>query len=112
MKLKIYYSTARQLAPEMKIGKENFVLLQYNPTTDVYVYERTYGPESNRKKCIEVIRPFYSKINGERKALYPSTEQFGKYGYCCNIKDYKLQDKINFWLKNGIVSYTAKSASK
>ena len=37
MKLKIDYSTARQLAPEMKIGKENFVLLQYNPTTDVYV---------------------------------------------------------------------------
>ena len=110
MELKINYSEARELAPKMTIGKENFVLLQKNPTTDVYVYERTYGPKSSRKKCIEVIRPFYTKINGERKALYPSAEQFGKYGYCCNIKDFHLQEKINFWLKNGIISYSARNA--
>lgn len=72
MELKINYSKAREIAPEMTIGKENFVLLQHNPTT----------------------------------------EQFGKYGYCCNIKDYHLQDKIEFWLKNGIVSYAARNASK
>ena len=111
MEVKINYK-AKELAPEMTIGKENFVLLRHNPTTDVYVYERTYGPKSNRKKCIEVIRPKYRNYNGERIALYPSASEFGEYGYCCNIKDYNLQDKINFWLKNGIVSYAAKSASK
>ena len=109
MKLKINYEVKR-LAPEMTIGKENFVLLQHNPTTDVYVYERTYGPKSNRKKCIEVIRPVYQNYNGERIALYPSTSKFGQYGYCCNIKDYHLQDKISFWLANGLQRYTAKNA--
>ena len=110
---KTNYSKARELASEMTIKGEEFKLLQHNPETDVWVFERTYGQKSgNIKKCIEVIRPFYSYINGERKALYPSDEQFGSHGYCCNIKDYHLQDKINFWLKNGIVSYTAKSASK
>ena len=111
MEVKINYK-AKELAPEMTIGKENFVLLRHNPTTDVYVYERTYGPKSNRKKCIEVIRPKYRNYNGERIALYPSASEFGEYGYCCNIKDYNLQDKINFWLKNGIVSYAARKASK
>ena len=111
MEVKINYK-AKELAPEMTIGKENFVLLRHNPTTDVYVYERTYGPKRNRKKCIEVIRPKYRNYNGERIALYPSASEFGEYGYCCNIKDYNLQDKINFWLKNGIVSYTARKASK
>lgn len=111
MEIKINYK-AKELAPEMTIGKENFVLLRHNPTTDVYVYERTYGPKSNRKKCIEAIKPYYRNINGKRMALYPSAAQFGQYGYCCNVNDYNLQDKINFWLKNGIVSYAAKSASK
>ena len=111
MCIKTNYSKARELASEMTIKGEEFKLLQHNPETDVWVYERTYGQKiGNIKKYIEVIRPFYSYINGERKALYPSDEQFGSYGYCCNIKDYKLQNKINFWLANGLQRYTAKSA--
>ena len=110
MEVKINYE-AKRLAPEMTIGKENFVLLRHNPTTDVYVYERTYGPKSNRKKCIEVIRPIYQNYNDERIALYPSTSKFGQYGYCCSINDRYLQEKINFWLKNGIVSYTTRKAA-
>ena len=109
MEVKINYEVKR-LAPEMTIGKENFVLLRHNPTTDVYVYERTYGPKSNRKKCIEVIRPVYRNYNGERIALYPADSEFGIYGYCCSINDRYLQDKINFWLANGLQRYTAKSA--
>ena len=36
MEVKINYEV-KKLAPEMTIGKENFVLLRHNPTTDVYV---------------------------------------------------------------------------
>lgn len=103
----------QRLSERMTIKGEEFKLLQHNPTTDVWVYERTYGQKSgNVKKCIEVIKPVYYKYDGERVPTYPRDEQFGQYGYCCNIKDYNLQDKINFWLQNGLQSYTAKNASK
>lgn len=101
------------LSKEMKIRGEEFKLLRHNPETDVWVYERTYGQKSGDiKKCIEVIKPVYYKYDGVRVPTYPSDERFGKYGYCCNINDRHLQDKINFWLQNGIVSYTARNAAK
>ena len=71
-------------------------------------YERTYGQKfGNIKKCIEVIKPVYCKYDGERVPTYPSDEQFGPYGYCCNINDYWLKEKIDFWLKNGLQHFTA-----
>ena len=42
MCIKTNYSKARELASEMTIKGEEFKLLQHNPETDVWVYERTY----------------------------------------------------------------------
>ena len=97
----------QRLSEYMKIKGEEFRLLQHNPETDIWVYERTYGHKiGNIKKCIEVIKPVYRKYDGERVPTYPSDEQFGPYGYCCNIKDYWLKEKIDFWLKNGLQHFT------
>lgn len=94
------------LSEFMIIKSEEFRLLQHNPSTDVYVYERTYGRKGHRMKCIEVIKPAYWKVNGEVLPTYPSSSMFGSYGYCVNIKDYWLKEKINFWLKNGLQHFT------
>lgn len=98
----------QRLSENMVIKGEEFRLLQHNPETDIWVYERTYGQKiGNIKKCIEVIKPVYRTYNGERVPTYPSDEQFGSYGYCCNIKDYWLKEKIDFWLKNGLKHFTS-----
>lgn len=103
----------QRLSDSMTIKGEEFKLLRHNPETDIWVYERTYGQKTgNIKKCIEVIKPVYFKYDGVKTPTYPCNEQFCTYGYCLNIKDSKLQDKINFWLKNGIVSYAARNAAK
>lgn len=87
----------------MTIKGETFRLLQYFPSTDIYVYERTYGKKNiGIHKCIEVIRPVYVKQDGQRIPTYPCSEQFGSYGYCCNINDYWLKEKIAFWGENGL----------
>lgn len=101
------------LSERMTIKGEEFKLLHYNPETDVWVYERTYGQKTgNIKKCIEVIKPVYFNYDGVRTPTYPRDEQFGQYGYCCSINDRYLQEKINFWLANGLVSYSARNAAK
>ena len=113
--MSINFATVRRqgLSERMTIKGEEFKLLRHNPETDIWVYERTYGQKSgNIKKCIEVIKPVYYKYDGVRTPTYPRDEQFGQYGYCCNVNDYNLQEKIEFWLANGLQSYTAKSASK
>lgn len=98
----------QRLSENMVIKGEEFRLLQHNPETDIWVYERTYGQRiGNIKKCIEVIKPVYYTYDGERVPTYPSDEQFGSYGYCCNIKDYWLKEKIDFWLKNGLKHFTS-----
>lgn len=103
----------QRLSDSMTIKGEELKLLRHNPETDIWVYERTYGQKTGDiKKCIEVIKPVYCKYDGERVPTYPCDEQFGTYGYCLNIKDYKLQDKIEFWLANGLQRYHAKSAAK
>ena len=101
----------QRLSERMTIRGEEFKLLRHNPETDIWVYERTYGQKSgNIKKCIEVIKPKYFKYDGVRVPTYPCDEQFGQYGYCCSINDRYLQEKINFWLANGLQRYTAKNA--
>ena len=103
MELKIKHKV---LTKEIKTKTETFILISRNPETDIWVFERTYGPKRNRKKCIEVIKPAYRKVNDEVLPTYPSSSMFGSYGYCCNINDYWLKEKIDFWLKNGLQHFT------
>lgn len=103
MELKINHKV---LAQEIKTKTETFSLIAHNPETDIWVYERTYGPKKNRKKCIEVIKPAYRKVNGEVLPTYPSSSMFGQLGYCVNIKDYWLKERIEFWLANGLKHFT------
>lgn len=90
-------------AERMTIKGETFVLLGHNPKTDIWVYGRTYGHRVNNiKKCIEVIKPVYRVQDGERIPTYPSDENFGSCGYCCNSNDCWLREKLAFWLENGL----------
>lgn len=91
------------LSERMTIKGGFFTLLKHNPETDIWVYERTYGHKTgNVKKCIEVIKPVYRNYDGERVPTYPGDERFGPYGYCLNSNDYWLEEKLDFYLSNGL----------
>lgn len=95
------------LSERMTIRGEFFVLLKHNPETDIWVYERTYGHKiGNVKKCIEVIKPVYRLQDGERIPTYPCSEQFGPHGYCLDSNDYRLKEKLEFYLSCGLKHFT------
>ena len=85
------------IADEMVIRGEKFTKVDENRELDVYCYRREWKDRNgNSNHCFEIIRP----VGKDRH--YPCAEQFGTYGLCISKNDRYLQEKIQWYMKNGI----------
>lgn len=79
------------------INRRKFVKIAENKDLDVYCYRREWKDTNrNPNHCFEVVRP----VGKERQ--YPGSEDFGTYGLCLSKNDRNLQEKIDWYIKNGM----------
>ena len=85
------------LTDEMVIKGERFTKVDENKELDIYCYRREWKDRNgNLNHCFEIIKP----VGKDRH--YPRSEQFGVYGLCISKNDRYLQEKIKWYMKNGI----------
>lgn len=82
--IKIFAKDISELKEFVEQGTR-LVQVEYNETTGRYLYERYYINSStlgNRLMGYEVVKPLKRKNpDGSTVYTYPSTSQFGKYGW-------------------------------
>lgn len=85
------------LTDEMVIKGERFVKVNENKELGLICYKREWKDTcGGLNHCYEIIKPV-----GKDKH-YPRSEQFGTYGLCLSKNDRHLQEKIDWYIKNGM----------
>lgn len=85
------------LTDEMVIRGERFVKVNENKELGLICYKREWKDTcGGLNHCYEIIKPV-----GKDKH-YPHSEQFGTYGLCLSKNDRHLQEKIDWYIKNGM----------
>lgn len=81
----------------MTIKGEHFTRINENKELNIFCYKREWKDTcGGLNHCYEIIKPV-GKDNH-----YPCSEQFGMYGLCISKNDRYLQEKIEWYLANGL----------
>ena len=82
---------------EVFLKRRKFVKVAENKELDIYCYRREWTDTcGNTNHCYEIVRP-----KGKDRS-YPGSEDFGTYGLCISKNDRYLQEKIQWYMKNGM----------
>lgn len=82
---------------EVFLKRRKFVKVAENKELDIYCYRREWKDTCGHPNhCYEIVRPV-----GKERA-YPGSEHFGIYGLCLSKNDRYLQEKIDWYMKNGM----------
>ena len=82
---------------EVFLKRRKFVKVAENKEPDIYCYRREWTDTcGNPNHCYEIVRP-----KGKDRS-YTGSEDFGTYGLCLSKNDRYLQEKIEWYMKNGM----------
>ena len=82
---------------EVTINGRKLFKVSENKELDIYCYRREWKDTcGNSNHCFEIVSPI------AKDRHYPGNEDFGQYGLCISKNDRYLQEKIEWYLANGL----------